>query len=521
LELRKYINIILRRKLIILVTAVGTIALVAVGTHSMTPVYQTSVILRIAVAAVGSLTSSDYMYTDRLMNTYVEIAASRPVLEELVKRIDLTELPTLKAEIIPNTELIEITVEDVNPNRAALVANTLAEILIAQEFQLYTGAGKTSSQVLGEQLTQSKADLDESLLEYQRLLIQTPVPKNIEVASQLVQLNQNRYASLLSQYEQARTREEIRASMVTVFQQAAIPEVPSKPRVGLNIALGVVAGLIGGLGLAFIFENLDTTLYEIEDIENATKSSALVKIPRASKREISTLQGGFSPLSEAFRDLATHLQLNIHQQSRKVLLLVSAEPGQGKSMIVCHLACSLAELGKSVVAVDCDTRMPSLHSYFRLPNQIGLRDVLEQQVRLEDAIQKSPFERVYALTSGSQLSSPSQLLGSAQMSKVLRSLSQQFDYVLLDSPALLSVADVTVLSPNAGSLMLVVRQAHAGRAAVQTAGSFVAAQNGKFSGLIVNQAESSSHYYYYKNRRKPSSLLALVKKLQWKRITPS
>jgi hypothetical protein len=84
------------------------------------------------------------------------------------------------------------------------VANTLADILIAQEYELYTGGGKTSTGVLNEQLTQSKDDLDESLQEYQKLLVETPaIPENIDAARQLFQLNQNRYASLLSQYEQA------------------------------------------------------------------------------------------------------------------------------------------------------------------------------------------------------------------------------------------------------------------------------------------------------------------------------
>ena len=525
MELSTYINIIWRRKLIVLATAVGTIAVAAIGTHRMAPLYETSTILRVAVSAGGSLNSLDFMYTDRLMNTYVQIATSQPVVGELARRLHLAELPALKAEIIPNTELIKITVEDVNPNRAAQVANTLADILIAQEYQLYTGAGKTSSEVLGEQLTQSKADLDESLQEYQRLLIQTPVPENLEVAKQSFQFNQNRYASLLSQYEQARSREEIRANMITVFQTAAVPETPSKPRVAINIALAAVAGLAGGLALAFIFENLDTKLYTTEDIETATKLTALAKIPKANKKEKSTFQGDFSPFTESFRNLATNLQLTVHQQSKKVLLLLSAEPNQGKSMITFHLACALAELGKNVVAVDCDTRIPRLHSYFHLPNELGLKDVLEQQADLENALQKSLVEGVQVLTSGSRLAHPSKVLGSAQMAKLLRSLSQQFDYVLLDSPAMLPLADLTALAPNAGGLLLVVRRGFAEREGVRAVGNFVAGQDGKFVGLIVNQVENADHYYYYKDRKRLGYLWALVKRISRlmrdKRIRPS
>jgi hypothetical protein len=105
------------------------------------------------------------------------------------------------------------------------------------------------------------------------------------------------------------------------------------------------------------------------------------------------------------------------------------------------------------------------------------------------------------------------MLSSVQMAKLVKSLSEQFDYVLLDSPPMLAVADVAALSPNAGGFILVVRQAHAEREAVQEAGSFLAGQNGKFTCLIVNEAENASYGYYYRNRKKPGSLLELVKRI--------
>lgn len=498
MEIRKYINIIWRRKLIILLTLIATMPIVVIGTRLTTPVYQASTTLRIAVSAGGSVNYSDYMYADRLMNTYVNIATSRPVLEEIMKRLDLSRPPEIKAEVIPNTEFIKITVEHTDPSVAATVANTLADVLVAQNNRLFIGGGKSLSEVLGGQLTLIKNDLDKTQQEYETLLTQIPpAPESIEAARQLLQLKQSNYASQLEQYQQAVSREGIQASMITVFETAAVPENPSKPRVLINVALGFVVGLVGGLGLAIIFENLDTTLYEIEDIESVTKLPTLMKIPKANERQISTFQESSSPFAEAFRNLATYLQVTNHHSKKKVLLLVSAEQRQGKSMITFHLACSLAELGTKVVAVDCDTRRPRLHSIFHLPNQFGLKDVLEQKATLDDALQKSSFEGVQVLTSGSQLAHPSQMLGSVQMDKLVKSLSQKFDYVLLDSPAMLAVADVGALTPNADGLILVVRQGHAQKEAVQAASSFLARQNGKFTFLIVNSVKSTKHYDYY------------------------
>jgi len=509
MELRNYISLLWRRKWIIITTTIVTIAVVGVGTRYITPVYQASATLRIAVSAGGSLTYSDYMYADRLMNTYVEIATSQPVVEELVKRLGLTEPPILKVEIVPNTELIKITVEDINPDRAALVANTVVDILTGQSSRLYTGGGKILTEVLDEQMAQIKTDVDETRLEYEKLILQTPpAVEKIDATGQLLQLKQSNYATLLAQYEQARFREEIQAGMITVFEKAIVPQAPFRPRLALNIALGVVVGLVGGLGLALIFENLDTTLYTTEEIETTTKLTVLARIPKIHKKQIRILQNQFSPAEEAFRNLATQIQQINCDQLKKVLLVISAEPSQGKSLVVSYLAISLAEFGKNVVAIDCDTRIPRLHSLFQLSNESGLKDVLEQKVKLEKAIQKSSYDGVSVLTSGSPLAHPSQMLGSLQMTRLIGNLSQKFDYVLLDSPALLAVADTSVLAPNVDGFLLVVRRAHARRQAVLEVSNFLMRAQDKFIGLIVNQVDTTSSYGYYKYRRQKGLLSA-------------
>lgn len=451
------------------------------------------------------------MYADRLMNTYVNIATSGPVIQELMQRLDLSEPPEVDAEIIANTELFKITVENTDPSMAAAIANTLADVLIAQSSELFIGGGKSLTEVLGEQLNLIQDDLESTRQEYEDLLAQTPAPENIETTRQLLQLKQTNYATLLSQYEQARSREAIQASMITVFETAVVPDTPSRPRVLLTVTLGFITGLVGGLGLAFILENLDTTLYDIEDIKATAKLPTFGEIPGANKKERNNFQEKFSPFAESFRDLATKLEVSNHSPSKKVLLLMSAEPNQGKSMITFHLACSLAELGKRVVAVDCDTRMPKLHSFFHLPNEIGLKDVLEQKVVLEDALQMCPSEDVRVLTSGSRFAHPSQMLGSIQMGKLIKNLSQQFDYVLLDSPAMLAVADVAALTPKASGLILIVRRAHAKKESVQAATDYLAKQNGKPAILIINEGEKLDHYYYYKDRKNLGSLFGALR----------
>ncbi len=384
MNIRSYLSIVNRRKWVILMTFFVTMVVVILGTHFLTPIYQASTTLRIATSSISQTNYLDYMYSDRLMNTYIEISASEFVQTELMKRLGLTKPPAIKSEILPNTELIKITLEDTNPRMAANEANALADILIAQSSQLYTGGGLSSQKALGDQLAQANQKLSQMQQDYQELLIQTPAPTNkIEVAQQALIQQQNTYSTLLYQYDQASITAAMQANMVTIVDRAYVPKSPVRPKILLNYALGLIIGLTGGLGLAFLFENLDTTVYTLDDIEFITKLDTLAKITKVNKRELDISKNGKSPFAEAFRNLATKIQLIDHQQTRRVLLIMSSESRQGKSTIVSNLAYALAESGKKVVAIDCDLHLPQLHRLLHLSNENGLTDVLKSESKTQ------------------------------------------------------------------------------------------------------------------------------------------
>jgi succinoglycan biosynthesis transport protein ExoP len=516
MDIKRIIGVLFRRIWVIALTLVATMAVVILGTHLQTPIYQSSTTLRIATSAGSQLSYQDYQYADRLMNTYIKITTSEPVLAELGKRLNLSKplsADNVKVEILPSTELIKITVQNTNPKMAATEANTLAEILITQSSQLYTGGGMRSSEALGKQLAIIKDGLGVLQQNFQQLLVQTPpAPEEIAVAQQTLNLQQNSYATLLSQYEQASIRETMQANMVTIVEPATAPLSPSKPNPILNYVLGLVLGWIGGVGLAFLLENLDTTIHIMDDIESIPKPyirlSTLAKIPKANRKQMDISKNGISSFAEAFRNLATKIQLISHQQPSKVLLIISAEPRQGKSMIVSNLVFALAEAGKKVVAVDCDMRLPKLHRLFRLSNQYGLSDILEGKADLTKSLQKSQYKGVNVITSGSLPDNPSQLLSSPKMAELVNKLSQEFDYVLLDAPALLSVIDTEILIHDANGLIIVERLGYAKRESVQMVSKFLAGFQEKLIGLVINEADNISDYGYYQSPRKPDRPLA-------------
>ncbi len=509
MELKRFFDLLWRRKWILVATTLVTLAVAAIGTRYITPVYEASTVLRVSVSASGTLNYQDYMYTDRLMNTYVQIAKSEPLAQELAKRVPVTQRPVIDAQVIPNTELIEVTVQDTNATRAAKEATTLAEILVAQNNQLYLGPGIKLTDVLQAQLTQVQVDLDQSRQDYEALLAATPAaPDKIEAAKELVDLKQGNYTSLLSQYEQAKFREEIQAGMISVWQPATVPQEPSQPNPLLNYALGVLVGLVVGLALALVAENLDTTLYSTTDIEGVTGREALARIPKGNSRQMSLVRQDYSPVAEGFRGLAMAVNHREGEKTGRAILIASAEPSQGKSTVILHLAVSLAELGKSVVVIDCDTRIPKLHTLFRLPNKTGLKDVLVKAATAEEAIQASSYQGVSVISSGSELEHPAQLLCSSEMSDLMAKLRKRFDYILLDSPALLAVADVAALRACADSLIVIVRRGHATREGTRATGRFLAELSDKPAYLVVNEAEGTDSYGYYEYRAKPDSLAA-------------
>jgi succinoglycan biosynthesis transport protein ExoP len=498
MEIRHYIAILWRRRWVIAVTLAVTLAVVVIGTLMATPIYVVSTTLRVAAALGGTVDYADYIYAERLMNTYAEIATSGPVLEELMRRLGLDQSLQIEMEILPNTELMQITVEDPNPILAREAANALAEILITQSEEFYAGSGKTAQEILSEQLAQTEGELSQARREYESLVTQLPEDsERVAAARRSISLKEETYATLLEQYERARVREAIRANTLSVVEPAGIPPAPSKPRKALNFALGFVVGLVGGAGLAFLFESLDTRLYSTQQIEKLTALTTLGKIPTAERWPSHVFFNGNSPQAEAFRRLRTNIVNLDHEAPLQTLLITSAEPREGKSTVVANLAFALAQSGCKVAVVDGDLRLPTLHKILGLSNQMGLSSVLNQEATLDEVMQDSEISGVWVLTSGPLPSNPAELLGSSQMTAVIEQLARRFDIVLLDTPSLLAVTDAAVLAPAVDGVMLVVGRAQARGKAVQAACQYLADVKARSIGVVVNRAERDDSYYYY------------------------
>lgn len=504
MDIKDYVDILWRRKWIVLLTTVAALAVAVVGTGFVKPAYQASTTLRVAASASGPLGATAVSVSNQLINTTAQIAASRPMLDQVVTQLNLKELPVITSAVIPQTELIKITVQHSNPQVAAKVANTLAGMLIAQSNELYTGGTVSSQEVLAQQLAQYKADLDQSQQAYNALLALTPAAPADKVTAALdtLQLKERNYETLQLQYDSALLQQQVRSNMTTVVEAAIPPKSPIAPQATYNYLLGFALGLFFGIVLAFLVESFDPTLYTTRHVEKAAALDIVAKIPKATKGDARMTADATSSVAEAFRSMAAGIIGANHQKPQRVLLITSAEPQQGKSVVAANLATALAEYGMNVVAVDCDMRRPKLHELFRLPNEAGLSNILSDESDLKSEL-RHPGDCISVLTSGAKPANPSQLLGLPKTSKLVSELHRQFDFVLLDTPAVLAVSDTPAMAQNAelaeniDAIFLVVRQGHAHRDPVAAASKFAARWPGKAVGIILNEANDIPGFAYY------------------------
>lgn len=196
--------------------------------------------------------------------------------------------------------------------------------------------------------------------------------------------------------------------------------------------------------------------------------------------------------SEVFRVLRSNLVVALSQLDRPSVIVTSALPDEGKSAVCSNLAVSLAEAGKKVVAVDVDLRRPNLHLWLGGHNEVGLSDVLLEREPANAALQLIPVSAnraLYLLPTGSAVNDPTELLGSPRTSRLLETLTQQADIVLLDAPPVLPVADTLVIGRIAAGAVLVVESRQTPVPVVEEARNALMRNQTRLLGVVLNKVQ--------------------------------
>ncbi len=286
---------------------------------------------------------------------------------------------------------------------------------------------------------------------------------------------------------------------VSVKQVAEPPSYAARPRVGLNLALGALVGLVVGLGLAFFIEYLDTSVKTMEDVESLLGVPVLAIIPKNIK--LLHTEPGDTPDAEAYRILRTNIEFNRKNPEANAISMVSGGPGEGKSTTLANLAFTSAQGGYTTLIVDADLRRPVQHSIFDLSNKIGLTNYLTTDMRLEEVIVPTSVENLSLLPSGILPSDAVGILNSQRMSDMIAELKTRYDIVFFDSPPMLGVSDASVLASEVDQTIIVVQHRRFPRAMLTRVKQAIVGVGGNVLGVVLNNVDlkHDQNYYYYTN----------------------
>lgn len=281
------------------------------------------------------------------------------------------------------------------------------------------------------------------------------------VLTREVETNRQLYDALIKRIKEQSVTEEIRNVNVWVVEKGEKPVTPVKPRKTLNILLGILVGLFGGVGIAFFFEYLDNTIKTPEDVEAKLGIPVLGTIPLLGEKDDNItdiiLKEPQSIYAESYKTIRTSIFLSSSDKPPQNILIVSTGPEEGKTVTSVNLAVTIARSGHSVLLVDADLRKPRIHSIFKLNNLSGLSTYLAGATPDINTLYKRPLSNFSVIPSGPIPPNPSELLGSKRMQDFIRIVNTEFEVIIWDSPPLMTVSDSLILSRITDGTIIVAR----------------------------------------------------------------
>ncbi len=511
-ELRDYLQILRRRKLIVILAVLIAVATSLVSSFLQTPVYEAEARLLLQPTPSATLFDSGTGSSgdpQRDTDTAIQVLKSAPVKDLVTKKIGTD--PKMSAAVVGETNVVAVKARNTNRAAAARIANAYAASYV--EFK--------HSQAIDEHLaasTQVKAKVDDIQHDINALddrVAAAPLAQRAAVEADVAPQRQTLF-SQLGNFQQTLDQLHVQTALdnggAQVVSPASIPVTPVEPQKARSAALALVLGLLLGIGIAFGVEHFDDSISNMDDLERATDAAPVIAlIPafnEAAKSRVGsvvTLSRQTSRAAEAYRSLRTSVQFMGLDTPIRTIQVTSPNPFEGKTTTISNLGVAIAGTGTRVAIVDLDLRRPRLHEVFDLDNEKGFTSVLLGRVGLDEALQPISGPPVTGLATvlpaGPVPPNPSELLSSPRVQKLLDDLSERVDMILLDSPPVLPVTDALLVSRCADALLLVTSAGVTSRHAVRRAVELLQQVGAPLRGIVLNGAgERESYGYGYGGR---------------------
>ena len=325
--------------------------------------------------------------------------------------------------------------------------------------------------------------------------------KGIEysVLNREAESNRQVYEALLQRTKETGISGELKASNIRVVDTAEVPRWPILPRRQTDLTTAALSGLVLAIGLVFLFEYFDNRIKSPQELRAHLGLSFLGMVPAIDASGPSLVSGGVPPhFAEAIRNVRTNVLFSSADEGVRTIVVTSAGPGEGKSLFSANLSVSLAQAGQRVLHVDADMRRPRVHEIFEFSQEPGLSNLLVGDCKPSEAVRKvTGIPGLAVLPAGMIPPNPAELLGSKRFDEYFATLSEHFDYVIIDSPPVLAVADASILANTASGVVFVVGADQTSRHAARAAIDQLHAVQAHVIGAVLNRVDLEHNPYYY------------------------
>ncbi len=373
------------------------------------------------------------------------------MLQSIPDRYKTATIGSINREYVALQEDLSIKVRKLNPNHPTLLSlkrkmRSLEERIpreidrLLKSIQVeFSTAVQTEQSLIGalEQQKEKVMELNKKLIKFNSLKVE-------------VESNANVYQLLLRRLKETDISAKGIESNIRIVDRAEVPTRPIKPNLKMNVLISGLLAIFGGVFLIFFFESQDKTLKTLEDVEAQIPFPILGTI-------FLYKEASQSQWDEGFRIVRANILNATGDPPKKIIMITSTAPSEGKSTVLSNLAIGFAQLGQKVLIIDCDLRRSQLHKIFSVNESPGLSNYLLEDIPLTSIFQKPLEEDIYVISGGKTPSQSVEALSSKKFHDLLKTAKENFDIVFLDAPSVLSLSDSSVLAPVCDNIIYLIR----------------------------------------------------------------